>query len=129
MLRIFLLFIFLSISSFANSLDEKNKINTIDKIIVFVNKTIITSNQLNNQIALMQKTLSDYLFDVFGLKPVEENIPSKMDDVMNVLIDIRKEAKVKKDFSMSDAIRNKLQEVGIQLKDEKDGSVSWSSNQ
>ena len=77
----------------------------------------------------MQKTLSDYLFDVFGLKSVEENTPSKMDDVMNVLIDIRKEAKVKKDFSTSDAIRNKLQEAGIQLKDEKDGSVSWSSNQ
>ena len=45
---------------------------------------------------------------------------------MNLLIDIRKEAKVKKDFSTSDAIRNKLQEAGIQLKDEKDGSVSYS---
>ena len=82
----------------------------------------------NETIALMQKTLSDYLFDVFGLKPVEENTPSKMDDVMNVLIDIRKEAKVKKDFITSDTIRNKLQEAGIQLKDEKDGSVSYSIN-
>jgi cysteinyl-tRNA synthetase len=70
--------------------------------------------------------MNDYLIDVFGLKPLAENTSSKMNDVMNVLIDIRKEAKVKKDFSTSDAIRNKLQEAGIQLKDEKDGSVSWS---
>ena len=77
-------------------------------------------------IILLQKTMNDYLIDVFGLKPLAENTSSKMNDVMNVLIDIRKEAKVKKDFSTSDAIRNKLQEAGIQLKDEKDGSVSWS---
>jgi cysteinyl-tRNA synthetase len=33
---------------------------------------------------------------------------------------------LKKDFATSDAIRNKLQDVGVQLKDEKDGSVSYS---
>jgi cysteinyl-tRNA synthetase len=89
----------------------------------------IKQEELNNEtIGLMHKTMSDYLFIVFGLKTLEENTPSKMDDVMNVLIDIRKEAKVKKDFATSDAIRNKLQEAGIQLKDEKDGSMRYSIN-
>jgi cysteinyl-tRNA synthetase len=45
--------------------------------------------------------------------------------VMQLLIDIRKEAKTKKDFATSDKIRNQLTELGILLKDEKDGGMSW----
>lgn len=77
-------------------------------------------------IALMGQTFRDYLVDVFGLKSIDENAGSKLDDVMQILISIRKEAKVKKDFSTSDKIRNELLEKGIQLKDEKDGNMSWS---
>jgi cysteinyl-tRNA synthetase len=68
------------------------------------------------------------LFDVFGLK--NENATTsnnKLDEVLQVLINLRKEAKAKKDFATSDAIRNQLAEKGIQLKDEKDGTVSWST--
>jgi cysteinyl-tRNA synthetase len=43
-----------------------------------------------------------------------------------LLIDIRKEARSKKDFATSDKIRNQLQQFGILLKDEKDGSISWT---
>jgi cysteinyl-tRNA synthetase len=78
---------------------------------------------------LLKKTFDDYLIDVFGLKPLEELQSNKMDDVIQVLIDIRKEAKLKKDFSTSDRIRNELLEKGIQLKDEKDGTVSWHVNE
>ena len=42
--------------------------------------------------------------------------------------DYRKEAKAKKDFVTSDTIRNELIKLGVQLKDEKDGSVSYSVN-
>jgi cysteinyl-tRNA synthetase len=70
--------------------------------------------------------MKDYLLDIFGLKPLEDNSHSKLDEVMNVVIELRKDAKLKKDFATSDAIRNKLQDVGLQLKDEKDGSVSYS---
>ncbi len=76
--------------------------------------------------ATMRQTFEDYLIRIFGLKPLEEHTPSKMDEVMQVLIEIRKEAKVKRDFATSDAIRNKLMEAGIQLKDEKDGTVTYS---
>ena len=43
-----------------------------------------------------------------------------------MLIQLRKEAKARKDYQTSDAIRNQLMTLGIQLKDEKDGTVSWS---
>ena len=50
----------------------------------------------------------------------------KLPGVIQLLIDIRKEAKAKKDFATSDKIRNQLLELNIQLKDEKNGEVSWS---
>jgi cysteinyl-tRNA synthetase len=46
--------------------------------------------------------------------------------VVELLIEIRKQAKDNKDFATSDKIRNQLAEMGIQLKDEKDGSMSYS---
>jgi cysteinyl-tRNA synthetase len=79
-----------------------------------------------SSIALIEKTMKDYLLDIFGLKPLEDNSHSKLDEVMNVVIELRKDAKLKKDFATSDAIRNRLQEVGVQLKDEKDGTISYS---
>ena len=45
---------------------------------------------------------------------------------MQLLIDIRKEARKKKDFVTSDKIRNQLLRLGIAIKDEKDGEMSWS---
>jgi cysteinyl-tRNA synthetase len=78
-------------------------------------------------INLLKKTLADYLFDVFGLKNENSNSSNnKLDEALQVLIHLRKEAKAKKDFAASDLIRNKLAEKGIQLKDEKDGNMSWS---
>jgi cysteinyl-tRNA synthetase len=45
---------------------------------------------------------------------------------LQLLIDIRKEAKQRKDFVTSDKIRNELAALGVQLKDEKDGGVSYT---
>jgi cysteinyl-tRNA synthetase len=49
-----------------------------------------------------------------------------MDQVLSLLIQIRSEAKKRKDFATSDQIRNELAEAGVTLKDEKDGSVSYT---
>lgn len=67
-----------------------------------------------------------YLEDIFGLKPVSEADNAKLQGVMQLLIDIRKEAKSRKDFATSDKIRNQLASLGITLKDEKGGEMSWS---
>ncbi len=66
-----------------------------------------------------------FLEDILGLKSIAENTNETFGNVMQLLIDIRKEAKSKKDFATSDKIRNQLAAIGIELKDEKDGSVSW----
>jgi cysteinyl-tRNA synthetase len=76
--------------------------------------------------ALMQQQMKLYIEDVLGLKAVSGAEDDKFKAVMDLLIQIRKDAKSKKDFVTSDKIRNELTAIGIQLKDEKDGGMSYS---
>ena len=73
----------------------------------------------------MQSKLKVYIEDILGLKSVTEADDEKLKGVMQLLIDIRKEAKGKKDFATSDKIRNQLAQLGISIKDEKSGEMSW----
>ena len=75
---------------------------------------------------LLQKQFKLYIEDILGLKDISEANNDKLQGVLQLLIDIRKEAKGKKDFTTSDKIRKQLAEMGIQIKDEKDGGMSYS---
>lgn len=76
---------------------------------------------------LLQKTWTTFLIEILGLQPETLNTDnSKLDGVIQLLIEMRKEAKSRKDYAASDKIRNQLLAVGIQLKDEKDGSMTYS---
>ncbi len=74
----------------------------------------------------LQSELKIWIEDIFGLKNVTEAESARLQGVMQLLIDIRKEAKNRKDFATSDKIRNQLHELGILLKDEKGGGMSWT---
>ncbi|TAL48641.1 MAG: cysteine--tRNA ligase [Chitinophagaceae bacterium] len=89
-------------------------------------KTIPVSALSAKTFALLQQQLKLYLEDILGLKSITEADNVKLQGVMQLLIDIRKEAKSKKDFATSDKIRNQLNQLGILLKDEKDGGMSWT---
>lgn len=69
-----------------------------------------------------------YLQDVLGLKASHASNNGLLQGVVELLIQIRKEARQKKDFATSDKIRNELLGLGVQLKDEKDGNISWTIN-
>jgi cysteinyl-tRNA synthetase len=89
-------------------------------------KTIPVSALSREGFENLQQTMKTWIEDILGLKSVNEADNEKLKGVMQLLIDIRKEAKGKKDFVTSDKIRNQLQAIGITLKDEKDGGMSWS---
>jgi len=76
---------------------------------------------------LLKEKLKSFIEDILGLK-VESlgGDDNKLKGVMQVLIELRKDARAKKDWATSDKIRNQLTEIGIQLKDDKDGNISWS---
>lgn len=76
--------------------------------------------------SLLKEQLKLYIEDILGLQGISEADNDKLQGVMQLLIDIRKEARGKKDFATSDKIRNQLAQMGINLKDEKGGEMSWS---
>lgn len=87
----------------------------------------IASNALSSgTIAFLQTQMKTFVEDIFGLKNVSAEDSGKFKAVMQILIELRKDAKARKDFATSDKIRNQLSEMGIQLKDEKDGGMSYS---
>ena len=80
----------------------------------------------SNTLQLMKDSFSIYLEDILGLKNSVSVKANELNGVMQLLIDIRKEAKEKKDYATSDKIRKQLLAQGIILKDEKDGNMSWT---
>jgi cysteinyl-tRNA synthetase len=90
-------------------------------------KHIATNAISSDTLQLLQSQFKTYLEEIFGLQALSISADDKkLDGVMQVLINLRKEAKAKKDYQTSDRIRNELLALGVQLKDEKDGNVSWS---
>lgn len=78
----------------------------------------------SQDIEFLKSLVQTFVFDVLGLQ--EES--AQGDDtagLIEFIINLRLEARANKDFATSDRIRNGLQDLGIQLKDSKDGT-SWS---
>ncbi len=75
-------------------------------------------------IKLFQQQMKAFIEEVFGLKH-DEVSGEKLKGIMDLLIGLRKEAKTKKDFVTSDKIRNELAVLGVHVKDEKEGEMSY----
>ena len=66
------------------------------------------------------------MYDILGLVDVaseNENDGDKLAGTVELLIKLRAEARTNKNFALSDQIRDQLQELGIQLKDGKEGTT------
>ena len=69
-------------------------------------------------------TMNTFVFEVLGLvNYVQPNSSDKLSGVVKLLIDMRKEARDKRDWALSDKIRDELVELGIHLKDGKEGTT------
>lgn len=80
----------------------------------------ITSSDLE----LLKKTLEEFTFEVLGIRneKTSGNNGEKLEGVVEMLIEMRNEARANKNWSLSDEIRDKLLALGIQLKDGKEGT-------
>jgi cysteinyl-tRNA synthetase len=88
-------------------------------------KHILPSALSRTTFDLLQMKMKVFVEDIFGLKS-EQGDNSKLEGVLQLLIELRKQSKAKKDYATSDAIRKQLLNLGISLKDEKDGNISYS---
>lgn len=65
------------------------------------------------------------IFDIFGLRPPAGSADGYLDGLMDLIIDIRQQARAEKNWGISDKIRDRLNELSIAIKDGKDGT-EWS---
>ena len=84
------------------------------------NKETLTQSDFEFFSSLMK----GFVFDVLGLEDEKAagNNNEKLEGVVNMLIEMRNQARANKDFAMSDQIRDQLMAIGIQLKDGKEGT-------
>ena len=70
---------------------------------------------------------STFVFEIFGIKKPEQINPANVqafDSAIDLLLQLRQEAKTNKDWALADKIRNELTKLGFVIKDTKDG-FSW----
>ena len=81
---------------------------------------IISSTDLE----ALKDLFTTFVFDILGLKDessgrVDEKLTG---DLINMILDMRQDAKNRKDWAASDKIREELNKLGIIIKDRKDGA-------
>ncbi|MFV5699346.1 cysteine--tRNA ligase [Flavobacterium sp. ZT3R17] len=69
--------------------------------------------------------INGFVFDVLGLEDekISDSNNDKLEGTVNMLIEMRKQARDNKNFALSDQIRDQLIALGIQLKDGKEGTT------
>ena len=100
----------------ANLFEAAKRINLIND-----GKDTITKEDLS----LLSTEMKRFLQDVLGIEIGVANSDSKLAPVMDLVIDLRQQARDNKDWTTSDKIRDGLATAGIVIKDTKDGT-SWS---
>ena len=85
-----------------------------------------TENLNNTDLEALKNTFTLFVNEILGLK---DEITTKGDDkltgeLVNVILNLRQDAKIRKEWGVSDKIRDELNKLGITIKDRKDG-VDW----
>ena len=100
----------------ANLFEAVKRINLVND-----GNDTITQADLNK----LEKAMILFIYDVLGLQIITENSNEKLAPVMDLVIDLRQQARENKDWTTSDKIRDGLAAAGITIKDGKEGT-SWS---
>ena len=89
--------------------------------------TVLAGNATLSQADLdeLRETMRMFMFDILGLvesKQAEGNGNEAYAQAVELLLEMRREAKARKDWATSDLIRDRLGEIGFELKDTKEGT-------
>ncbi|MBR6758054.1 MAG: cysteine--tRNA ligase [Bacteroidaceae bacterium] len=89
--------------------------------------TVLAGNATLSQADIdeLRETMRLFMFDVLGLVESKESDSSGNEaytKAIELLLEMRREAKARKDWATSDLIRDRLNEIGFELKDTKEGT-------
>jgi len=76
-------------------------------------------------LALLKEKMTVFAYNVLGLQIEAAGSESRLAPVMELVLDLRGQARTNKDWTTSDQIRDGLAKAGIVVKDGKDGTT-WS---
>ncbi len=93
-----------------------NKINS------FANGQVNLSELQESSFDRLKNEFPIFVQEVLGLRVENQAEEDNLDSVVQILIDMRKQARADKNFATSDQIRDQLKEAGIQLLDGPEGT-------
>ena len=104
-------------------IDDFNNPKAFAAIYEFI-KNINSSLDNKQEILIEAKETLLELLGIFGLDftKKEEGVEIKLNELMDIIINIRNKARKEKNYEISDEIREKLTKAGIQLEDTPDGT-------
>jgi cysteinyl-tRNA synthetase len=103
-------------------------ISVLFEMVTLINQ--INAGQMKiktSELVALSSVFNTFVFEVLGLKTESENQSERLHGLIEVLIEMRNDAKLAKNYALSDSIRNKLSGLGVELKDGKEGT-SFSLN-
>jgi cysteinyl-tRNA synthetase len=92
------------------------------RIVNSVNDGKLKINSAN--LELLKQLMQHFILDILGLKN-EQAADDDLPKVLDMIVELRGEAKINRDYATSDKIRDGLQKIGFQLNDGKEGTT-WS---
>lgn len=101
----------------ASLFELSKKINRLAEI---ADELPLSANTLNT----LKKTYNNFWRDVLGIKK-ENSTNHKFAQLVDILLEIRQNAKDEKNYTFSDFIREQLVNVGVKVQDSKDGKMSF----
>ncbi|MGL4307893.1 MAG: cysteine--tRNA ligase [Cetobacterium sp.] len=117
---------------FVSSMDEDfntaQGIGSIFELVKELNKGL--EGDISKEGIELLKEIIDYIMDVMenvlGVKlKIENQVGNMTGELIEFILDLRKDARDNKDWALSDKIRDRLLEMGIKIKDGKD-KTTWS---
>lgn len=78
-----------------------------------------------NQLNTLAESMEHFIVDILGLQPPVQNHEGHLEAAMDVLLELRRGARMERNWALSDAIRDQLASKGIVLKDGANGT-QWT---
>jgi cysteinyl-tRNA synthetase len=123
--------------AFQQMSDDFNTPMAMARLFELVNKVNgLSAGHLSNNdltaetLERLKVTFQTFIYEIFGLLDEEIGSGGKngvADGLMQLIIELRQNARENKDWGTSDTIRDSLKELEIQVKDGKDGTT-WSKS-
>lgn len=122
----------LSASCYLNMSDDFNTAKTLAVLFEMssrindIQSGTIQISSIDSQVfAEFRNTYTGMMREVLGFSEESGQDSGLLEGTIELLIELRKKAKADRDYPLSDKIRDDLKAIGVQLKDGKDGSVTY----